>query len=41
MFVCYVTDPVRWVPFQHGMARPQVADGISPPGTEGGCIYIE
>jgi hypothetical protein len=32
---------VRWVPCHHGMARPQVADGGSPPGTEGSCECIE
>jgi hypothetical protein len=31
----------EWVPCHHGMARPQVADGGSPPVTEGSCEYIE
>jgi len=32
---------LRGVPCHHGMARPQVADGGSPPFTEGSCEYIE
>jgi hypothetical protein len=36
-----VTDRVRCVPFQQGMAHPQVANGLSIPGTEGSCKYIE
>jgi hypothetical protein len=32
---------VSWVTCHHGMARPQVADGGSPPGAEGSFKYIE
>jgi hypothetical protein len=31
----------KWVPYQYGMARPQVADGGTASNMEDSCEYIE
>jgi hypothetical protein len=37
----WAVEPRKEEECHHGMERPQVADGGSPPFTEGSCEYIE
>jgi hypothetical protein len=40
LFVCCARTHVRWIPCQHGMARPQVADGGDAlQVAQGSCEY--
>ena len=41
VFNVYVGDSVFVGPSHHGMARPQVAEGVTASDMEGSCEYIE